>query len=119
MNVKALIPTYKQQGITVNLFKDYRGTGPWLYVWTPIGQAIADGVVKEGDEIPPELVKQVSLGMKLERELRDEFVRLASADYAKAVEAVRATVLAATIEFLDDEAEDVMPVSILDRGIEH
>jgi hypothetical protein len=90
------------QSITVNLFRDYNGTGPWLYVWH-------DVTSRPHHELSDVERERVAFAVDLERTLRSEFVRLASKDYARAVEAITALALLAESRF---------SVNVLDRGRE-
>ena len=110
--------TYLEKGITVNLFKEKDG-GPWLFVWSPIADAIKDGALKPGEGVPRELALLCSLGIHLERLLRDRFIATALHDYGAAVDMVRAEARAVVADFCDDHALEGVSLSFHDRGIEH
>lgn len=94
---------YQEQGVTVNLFCDMRGNGPWLYCWHGVN-------VMPGKELSAQDNENMVLAIQLERNLRDKFIRSAKIDYPAAVQDVRSVIAA---------LNSSIPVTILDRGIEH
>ena len=100
-------------GITINLFKNRHGDGPWLYVWHGVDMTKyfkpGEALPPDGIPIAPEDEERMNLAIQLERTLREEFVRAATTDYALAVEWVRYVVA---------ELDTAIEITIFDRGLE-